>query len=88
MSADEEAPPDSGPRLAGSVLDAIPDVRDGLTRKERVVLFVLSELMKERPGRMVPTAMLYGRVVELVDMSERELSHILSRLGAMQQRRD
>jgi hypothetical protein len=61
----------------------IPDVRDGLTRKERVVLWVLRETQKELRGRNVPTAMLYGRVVEHVDMSVDELQRILQRLGAL-----
>lgn len=60
--------------------DQLPDVRDGLTRKERVVLFCLHQAEKERPGRNVPTAMLYGRVVEYVDMSVDELQRILQRL--------
>lgn len=63
-----------------SVLDDLPDVRDGLTRKERVVLYVLQQFEKERPGRNTPTAMLYGRVVEHVDMSVDELQRILQRL--------
>lgn len=63
--------------------DSIPDVRDGLTRKERVVLWVLGQVQAERGGRNVPTAMLYGRVVEHVDMSVDELQRILVRLGAM-----
>ena len=63
--------------------DDLPDVRDGLTRKERVVLWLLSELQKERNGRNVPTPMLYGRVVEHVDMSVDELQRILQRLGAL-----
>lgn len=62
--------------------DDLPDVRDGLTRKERVVLYVLQRVQEERGGRMVPTAQLYGRVVEHVDMSVDELQHILQRLGA------
>ncbi len=62
--------------------DVIPDVRDGLTRPERLVLWVLSETQKELGGRNVPTAMLYGRVVEHLDMSEAELNAILTRLGA------
>ena len=62
--------------------DDIPDARDGLTRKERVVLWVLSETQKRNGGRDVPTAMLYGRVVEHVDMSVDELQRILQRLGA------
>lgn len=66
------------------VLDAIPDVRDGLTRVERVVLVTLHELQKERGGgdRMVPTAQLYGRVVEKIDLTPDELNEILARLGA------
>ena len=61
-------------------LDNLPDVRDGLNRKERVVLYCMHELQKERNGRNVPTAMLYGRVLEHVDMSESELQEILQRL--------
>ena len=57
----------------------IPDARDGLTRKERVVLWVLSRLQNERGGRSVPTATLYGNVVEHVDMSIDELQRILRR---------
>jgi hypothetical protein len=60
----------------------LPDVRDGLTRKERVVLWQLSVLQEERGGRNVPTAMLYGRVVEHVDLTPTELIAILARLGA------
>jgi hypothetical protein len=63
-----------------AALDDIPDVRDGLTRKERVVLFVLMKTEEELGGRNVPTAMLYGRVVEHVDMSVDELQAILGRL--------
>jgi hypothetical protein len=44
--------------------DKIPDVRDGLTREERVVLYVLHETQKERGDRNVPTAMVWGRVCE------------------------
>jgi len=61
-------------------MDGLPDVRDGLTRKERVVLWVLRETQRERGDRNVPTAMLYGRVVEHVDMSVAELQRILQRL--------
>jgi hypothetical protein len=62
--------------------DQLPDVRDGLTREERVVLWVLHRAQEERGGRSVPTAMLYGRVVEHIDMSVDELQRILVRLGA------
>ena len=61
-------------------LDTLPDVRDGLTRKERIVLYCIDQIQKERGGRHVPTVMLYGRVVEHENMSEHELQHILQRL--------
>ena len=61
-------------------LDNLPDVRDGLNRKERAVVYCIHELQKERNGHNVPTAMLYGRVLEHVDMSESELQEILQRL--------
>tara|TARA_R110000868_G_scaffold297740_1_gene558045 strand:- start:270 stop:527 length:258 start_codon:yes stop_codon:yes gene_type:complete len=64
-----------------SVLDVIPDVRDGLTRTERLILYLIHETQKERNGRNVPTVMLYGRVLEYVDMSEAELHVYLDRLG-------
>jgi hypothetical protein len=62
--------------------DFLPDVRDGLTRRERIVLKVLHDTQKERGGRNVPTAMLWGRVCEYVDISPEELSLMLARLGA------
>ena len=61
--------------------DIIPDVRDGLTRKERIVLYCIHHAQKEFNGRNVPTATLYGRVLEYVDMSEHELQEILQRLS-------
>ena len=60
----------------------LPDVRDGLTRTERVVLWQLSEAQKARGGRSVPTAELYGRVVEYLDLTEAELVAVLQKLGA------
>jgi hypothetical protein len=62
--------------------DKIPDVRDGLTRQERIVLMVLHQAQKERGGRNVPTAMLWGRVCEHFYISPEELSEMLARLGA------
>jgi len=62
--------------------DKIPDVRDGLTREERVVLYVLHETQKERGGRNVPTVMLWGRVCEHFYISPEDLSLMLARLGA------
>jgi hypothetical protein len=63
-------------------VDHIPDVRDGLTRQERVVLYVLYETQRERGDRNVPTAMLWGRVCEHFYMSPEDLSAMLARLGA------
>ncbi|MDT8385630.1 MAG: hypothetical protein RRB22_14570 [Gammaproteobacteria bacterium] len=60
-------------------------MRDGLTRKERVVLYCIDQIQKERSGRNVPTVMLYGRVVEHVNMSEQELQLILQRLTSYNQ---
>ena len=59
-----------------------PDVRDGLTREERVVLYVLHQTQAERGGRNVSTAMLWGRVCEYFYISPEDLSEMLARLGA------
>ncbi len=64
-------------------LDNLPDVRDGLNRKERAILVCLKEAEKEFGGRRVPTITLYGRVVEMVDISEQEFQTILSRFAGM-----
>src|SRR5262249_44593639 len=66
-----------------SMFDEIPDGRDGLTRKERVVLWVLRQAEVERKGRDVRAAMLYGRAVEHVDMSIEEFMRIVERLSAL-----
>ena len=63
-------------------VEHIPDVRDGLTRQERVVLYVLYETQRERGDRNVPTAMLWGRVCEHFYISPEDLSAMLARLGA------
>ena len=60
--------------------DNLPDVGDGLTRKERIVLFCLNQAQQERGVRNVPTAMLYGRVSEYINISEEELVQILQRI--------
>jgi len=60
--------------------DDMPNVRDGLSRKERIVLYCLNYAQKELNGRNVSTAMLYGRVLEHINMSERELQNILQTL--------
>ena len=61
-------------------LDRLPDVRDGLTRAERVILWQISRLEVELEDRNVPTVMLYGRVIEYVDMSIDEFQNTLRRL--------
>jgi len=66
----------------GERLDHILDVRDGLTREERIVLYVLHETQKERGERNVPTAMLWGRVCEHFYISPEDLSLMLARMGA------
>lgn len=63
-----------------NVCDEIPDVRDGLTRVERVVLSVLHQAQRELGDRAVPTAMLYGRVVEQVSISVPDFQAVLRRL--------
>ena len=39
--------------------DYLPDVQDGLTRHERVVLWCLKELQEERGNRYVPTGVMF-----------------------------
>jgi hypothetical protein len=60
--------------------DFLPDARDGLTRLERVVLYELSEAQRELGGRKVPTALLYGRVVEHINVNVPEFQRVLQRL--------
>ncbi|PXX90481.1 hypothetical protein DIT71_12665 [Marinobacter vulgaris] len=69
------------PQELETLLETIPDARDGLTRTERIILYVLQETQRELNGRNVPTVMLYGRVVEHVNISEQELHVYLDRLG-------
>ena len=47
--------------------DYVPDIRDGLTHREHIVLQCLYDLQQERGGRHVPTGMLYGTVVMYSD---------------------
>ena len=68
----------SGMRDRG--LDRLPDVRDGLTRLERVVLWQIDVVRRELGREHVPTAMLYGRVVEHLDVSVEEFQSTLVRL--------
>jgi hypothetical protein len=61
--------------------DELPDVRDGLTRTERAVLQVLQEAKAEYGERRVPAALLYGRVVEYVNIGPEEFQRVLARLA-------
>lgn len=58
----------------------IPDGRDGLTRLERIILWQLREAQKELGRDSIPTAMLYGRVVEHVDVAVDEFQATLQKL--------
>jgi hypothetical protein len=63
--------------------DDIPDVRDGLTRVERVILWVMQQARAEFGDRYISTALLYGRVIEHVDIDREEFQRTLARLGGM-----
>jgi hypothetical protein len=63
--------------------NGIPDARDGLTSKERAVLYCLQQAQKEFEGRNVPTILLYGRVLEYVDIGKDEFQNILSRFAGL-----
>lgn len=69
-------------------LSEIPDVRDGLNEKERAILYCLKKTQEELNGRNVPTVMLYGRVLEFVDMSQTEFQQILSRFTGLTKTRE
>ena len=58
----------------------LPNIHDGLTRKERIILHCIDKVQRELGGRKVPTVMLYGRVLEYVDISVEEMQLILQRL--------
>lgn len=58
----------------------IPDVRDGLTELERVILHELYKLRKEMGDRFIPTILLWGRVVEAIDCAQEEVQHALTQL--------
>jgi hypothetical protein len=56
----------------------LPDARDGLTVKQRIILYCLNQLQNELKKEFVPTIMLYGRVCEMIDISESELQSFLN----------
>jgi hypothetical protein len=64
--------------------DDLPDVRDGLNYRERIVLQCLHALQQERGGRNVPTGMLHDTVVEHVDMTVEEMQSIAVRLAGQE----
>ncbi|MDP7402333.1 MAG: hypothetical protein QF916_02945 [Gammaproteobacteria bacterium] len=65
--------------------ELLPDARDGLNRKERVVLYCLMQTQKEFKDRNVPTITLYGRVLEHIDAGEAEFQHILAKMVGLTQ---
>ena len=65
--------------------ELLPDSRDGLNRKERVVLYCLMQTQKEFKDRNVPTITLYGRVLEHIDIGEAEFQHILANMVGLTQ---
>ena len=71
-------PMSEGARRGGE--DEPPDVRDGLSRLERVILWQLDLARRELGRPSVPTALLYGRVVEHVDVSVERFQAALARL--------
>ncbi len=60
--------------------EALPDVRDGLTRLERAILLTLGEAQRELGARGVPTTLLYGRVCERCPVSVERFQRALQRL--------
>jgi hypothetical protein len=58
----------------------LPDVRDGLTRLERIILAVLEETKQKFGGGSVPTITLYGRVLEHINVGQAEFHSALERL--------
>ena len=57
----------------------LPEVRYGLSHRERIVLWCLFELRKEHGDRRIAAGLLYGSVVEHVNMSVEETRSILVR---------
>ena len=59
----------------------LPNVRDGLTHRERIILWCLYDLKQQYGDRQIPTSLLYGRVVEHVDMSVEDMKSVLGRFA-------
>lgn len=77
---DRRAPANDNGVFPDRELDRIPDVRDGLTRLQRAILYVLHGAKADFGERRVPTATIYGRVVEYVDVSVEEFQRELARM--------
>ncbi len=60
--------------------DLLPDVRDGLNSKERLVVYCLMQTQKEFNDHNVLTITLYGRVLEHIDLDHTEFQHILAKI--------
>jgi hypothetical protein len=69
------------PRSKRPADDDLPDVRDGLTRVERVIIAELHKAQAEFGDRRVPVPLLYGRVVEHVNIGMQEFQSVLARLA-------
>ena len=65
---------------AQDLYTTIPDIHDGLNRKERIILFCLQNAQEEFQGRGIPIITLYGRVIEHVDIDREEFQEILNRM--------
>jgi uncharacterized protein (TIGR00251 family) len=64
------------------VSDLLPDVRDGLSRAERLLLFEMQKAQEELGGRRVPSSLLYGRVVEHgVNLDPQAFEALLAKLA-------
>ncbi len=61
----------------------LPDARDGLTRLQRTILWQLREAQRDLGRESVPTALLYGRVVEHINVSVDEFQRELQKLGVL-----
>ncbi len=60
--------------------DTLPDVRDGLSRVDRVILSELERAQAESGDHPISSALLYGRVVQHVSLSVPEFQRALERL--------
>ncbi len=69
--------------LTELLADFLPDARDGLNKRQRIILYCLQEAQKEFGDRNVPTITLYGRVIEHLDISQEEFQLILNQLAGL-----